>query len=67
MDQLSTIENNIDVPLVNYEIFFLMGNLNVEGHSSFLKEFCDGYNLKNLIKVATSVRNPVFPTSTDVM
>ena len=67
MDHLSTIENDIDTPLVNYEIFFLIRNLNVEGYNSFLKEFCDGWNLKNLIKDPTCVKNPVFPTNTDVM
>ena len=45
-DHLSTIGNNIDLLLANYENFFLMGDLNVEGHNGFLKEFCDLYNLK---------------------
>ena len=44
-----------------------MGDLNVEGHNGFLKEFCDLYNLKNLIKVPTCFKNPDFPTSIDVM
>ena len=55
-DHLSTIGNNIDLLLANYENFFLMGDLNVEGHNGFLKEFCDLYNLKNLIKVPTVLK-----------
>ena len=66
-DHLSTIGNNIDLLLANYENFFLMGDLNVEGHNGFLKEFCDLYNLKNLIKVPTCFKNPDFLTSIDVM
>ena len=35
-DHLSTIINNIDLLLANYENFFLIGNLNVEGPNGFL-------------------------------
>ena len=42
-----------------------MGDLNVEGHNGFLKEFCDLYNLKNLTKAPTCFKNPDFPTSID--
>ena len=44
-----------------------MGDLNIEGHNCFLKEICDLYNLKNLIKVPTCFKNPGFPTSIDVV
>ena len=44
-----------------------MGDLNVEGHNGFLKEFCNLYNLKNVIKVRTRFKNLDFPTSIDVM
>ena len=44
-----------------------MWNPNVKSHKGFLKEFCDLYNLKNLIKVPTCSENPDFPTSMDVM
>ena len=66
-DHLSTIGNNIDPLLANFENFFLMGDLNVESYNGFLKEFCDLYNLKNLIKVPTCFKNPDFPTSIDIM
>ena len=65
-DHFSTIGNNIDLLLANYENFFLMGDLYAEGHNGFLKEFCDLYNLKSLIKVPTCFKNPNFPTSIDV-
>ena len=66
-DHLSIIGNSIVLLLANCENFFLMGDLNVEGHNGFLKEFCDLYNLKNLIKVPTCFKNPDFLTSIDVM
>ena len=33
----------------------------------FLKEFCDFYNLKNLMKVPTYFKNLDFPRSIDVI
>ena len=44
-----------------------MGDLNVEGYNGFFREFCDLYNIKNLIKFPTCFENPDFPTSKDVM
>ena len=66
-DHLSTTGNNIDLLLANYESFLLTGDLNVEVHNGFLEEFCDLYNLKNLIKIPTCFKNHNFPTSMDVM
>ena len=63
----STIRNNIDLLLANYENFFLMDDLNIESHNGFLKEFSDIHNLKNLIKVPTCFKNPDFPISIGVM
>ena len=34
LDHLSTIVSNIDLLSANYENFFLMGDLSVEGHKS---------------------------------
>ena len=65
-DYLNTAGKNINLLLANYENFFLMGDLNVEGHG-FLKEFCNLHNLKNLIEVPTCFKNSDFPTSIDVM
>ena len=45
---LSITGNNIDLLLANYENFFLIGDLNVEVHHGFLKEFFDLYNLKKI-------------------
>ena len=50
----------LDLRKVNYENLFLMEDRNVEGHSGFLKEFCDLYNLKNSIKVPTVLKTLTF-------
>ena len=40
-----------------------MRDLNVESHNGFLKELCDLYNLKNLIKAPSCFINLNFPTT----
>ena len=67
LDHLSTIGYNIGSLLPNYENFFLITNLNVERHNGFLQEFCDLYNVKNLIKVPTCFKNLDFPTNIRAM
>ena len=44
-----------------------MGHFNEEPQDHFLMDFCDVYDLKNLIKVTTCFKNPESPTSIDVM
>ena len=41
LDRLSTIWNDKDLLLGNHKNFFLMRDLNVEGHNGFLKGFFD--------------------------
>ena len=43
-----------------------MGDFNAEPHYHFLKDFCDVYNLKTLIKVSTCIKNPKKPTNIDM-
>ena len=44
-----------------------MGDFNAEHHDHFPMDFCDVYNLKNLIKVSACFKTPERPTSIDVM
>ena len=44
-----------------------MGDFNAEPHDHFIMDFCDVYNLKNLIKVSTCFKNLERPTSINVM
>ena len=45
----------------------MMGDFNAEPHDHFLMDFCDVYNLKNLIKVPACFKKPERLTSINVM
>ena len=51
----------------NYEHLFTMGDLNSEIKEKYLMEFCQLYNLKNLITMPTCFKNPSNPSCIDVM
>ena len=66
-EHLSIIGKDLDLLSANYDQILLMGDFNAEPHDHFLMDFCDVYNLKNLIKVPTCFKNPEKPTSIDLM
>ena len=47
--------------------FLILGDLNSEIKEPIMKDFCDTYNLKNLIKDPTCFKNPLNPSSVDVI
>ena len=57
----------LDKYLSLYDNFLLMGDFNAEISETIMAEFCDTYNLKNLIKVPTCFKNPSNPSSIDLM
>ena len=66
-EHLNIIGKNLDFFSADYDNIFLMGDLNAEPHDNYLKDFCDIYSLKNLIKFPTCFKNPDRPTSIDVI
>ena len=66
-EHLSIIGKDLDLLSANYDQILLIGDFNAEPHDHFLMNFCDVYNLKNLIKVPTCFKNPETPTSIDLM
>ena len=66
-ENLIIIGKDLDLLFANYDRIFLMGDFYAEPHDHFLINFCDVYNLKNLIKVRTCLKNSESPTSIDVM
>ena len=64
---LNSIGKNLDLLSGNYENIFLMGDFNVDMENINLKDFCDLYNFKNLIKEPTCFKNPVNPNCIDLM
>ena len=50
-----------------YENFLLIGDFNAEVPDMSIKDFCDIYSFKNLIKEATCFKNPTNPKCIDLM
>ena len=53
--------------LSKYENILLIGDFNSETSETSMNEFCDIYSLKNLIKDHTCFKNPLNPSSIDLM
>ena len=66
-DFLKAISKVLDLTTANYEHLFIMGDLDSEVKQKYLTEFCQLYNLKNLINMSTCFKNPSTPSRIDVM
>ena len=64
---LSHIGNGIDKFLGNYDNILLLGDFNSDSSDKKLFEFCQTYDLENLIKEPTCYKKPMNPSSIDVM
>ena len=64
---LGNIGKQLDKLLGNYENILILGDLNSTIAENDMKDFCDMYNLENLIKVATCNKKAEKPSSIDVM
>ena len=53
--------------IVTYDKVFLMGDFNAEEANIHIKDLCNLYKLKNLIKVPTCFKNPDNPKTIDLM
>ena len=61
------MSKSIDLLYSNYENILLMGDFNAGLDNAILKDFCNLYNLTNLIKKATSYKNPNNPSCIDLL
>ena len=66
-NHLIDIGRNLDLLSTNYDNIVLSGDSNTEVENNFLKEFCDLYEIKSLIRIPTCYKNPENPTCTDLM
>ena len=57
----------LDNFLSKYDNVLLVGDFNSETSESRMNEFCDVYDLKNLIKENTCFKNPLNPSCIDLM
>ena len=64
---LSHISKVIDANLNNYENLILLGDFNAIDTDLSLTDFCELYNLKNLITEPTCYKNPNNPSLVDII
>ena len=64
---LSHISKGIDKMLTTHENFLVIGDFNCPVSEKSMKDFCEIYNLDNLIKKPTCYKNPKNPSSIDVI
>ena len=64
---LSHLSKCLDKNLSRFDHFLILGDLNSEMSEGPMKDFCDLYDLDNLIKVPTCFKNPEKPSSIDVI
>ena len=64
---LSSVGYELDKFLPTYENILVLGDLNSTVKEKDLKEFCEIYNLENLIKSPTCYKSAMNPSSIDVM
>ena len=58
---MDSIGKVIDSLFARYENFILIGDINAEESDTTIKDFCDIYSFKNLIKDATCFKIPDKP------
>ena len=64
---LNHISKGLDKKLSTHENFLIIGDFNCPVSEKAMKDFCEIYNLENLIKKPTCYKNPKNPSSIDVM
>ena len=66
-NHLKEIGKNLDNYSSKYGNFILLGDLNSEPTESAVKDFCEIYSCKNLIKDNTCFKNPLTPSCIDLI
>ena len=66
-NHLKCIGRNLDSQLGQYENFILMGDFNVEPNDANMKDFCQIYGCRNIVKDKTCFKNPINPTCIDLI
>ena len=66
-NHLNCICRNLDSQLGHNENFILMGDFNVEPNDANMKNCCQIYGCKNIVKDKTCFKNPINPTWIDLI
>ena len=67
MRHLEHLRRSLDFHSANYDNLLLMGDFNVNTSELNMKDFCDSYGFKSLIKVPTCFKNPENPSCIDLI
>ena len=66
-DHLRNLGKSLETLPTNYDKVFLMGDFNVDEANIHIKDFCNLYKLKNLIKVPTCFKSPDNPKTINLI
>ena len=66
-NHLNCIGRNLDSQVGQFEDFILMGDFNVEPSDATMKNFCQIYGCKNIVKDRTCFKNPINSTCTNLI
>ena len=64
---LDHVSKSLDKTMANYDNILILGDFNSTMSDVPMKNFCELYNLENLIKEPTCYKNPNNPSSIDVI
>ena len=64
---LSIVGRSLDSYMSSCDSFFVIGALNSKISEMAMSEFCETYNLQNLVKDPTCYKNPSKPTCIDLV
>ena len=66
ISHLEHLRRSLDLYPANYYNLLLMGDFNVNPKELNMKDFCDSYGFKSLIKVSACFKNPENPSCIDL-
>ena len=64
---LAQLGHVLDFYMAKYENYLLLGDFNSEVSETAMTDFCDTYNLSNLMKEHTCFKNPYNPSTIDLI
>ena len=64
---LDSLSKSLDIHLNRYENVILLGDYNASIEDSFMKNFCENYDLRSLVKEPTCFKNQENPSCIDLI
>ena len=66
-NHLRALNEKLDIYSTSYDNFIILGAFNIEMEEQQIKDFCDNYSLKSLIRQPTCYKSPSNPTCIDLV